>query len=351
MAGKIHNGPNGPAPCGATPGKGRGCPYDKEGTGANHYDTQEEAQAAFDEKMKNEHGETATVSKKVNNSYPASVSKLVSAIDRGNMSEITELGKNEEIVKIPHEDWKQLETIATSEYEKMKAENGPGLKRDQATLDATYEAARAIEIHGTPENIRKAADETYAKSIQNPARIPAGAVTSEQRLRIQYEAADKAQEMIDNNPNGDPLAGRKALSESYIKRSQAMARAGLKVKFAKTGAELTDPNREIAGVKVPVGYDKHKAAYALDGKLLGLDNSNTVAGPQFKHNGDVIKVRPSTSKDPDERVKRNAAKGFKLGYLLTPTSIDVTGEKAPVTQIQKVKMNNIPLPGAGERTE
>lgn len=351
MAGKIHNGPNGPAPCGATPGKGRGCPYDKEGTGANHYDTQEEAQAAFDEKMKNEHGETATVSKKSSpkvNGYPASVSKLVSAIDRGNMSEITELGKNEEIVKIPHEDWKQLETIATSEYEKMKAEDGGQLKRDHDAFTANWDAARALEVHGTPEGIRKEALDEYDKRAQN--RL-ISVEQNEDFLAKRRAIADQAQEMIDKDPNGDPLATRKALSESYIKRHQAMARAGLKVKFAKNGAELTDPNREIAGVKVPVGYDKHKAAYALDGKLLGLDNSNSVAGPQFKHNGDVIKVRPSTSKDPDERVKRNAAKGFKLGYLLTPTSIDVTGEKTPVTQIQRVKMNNIPLPGAGERTK
>lgn len=351
MAGKIHNGPNGPGPCGAGPG-GRGCPFDPEGTGANHFNTKEEAQVAFDAKMESEHGETATVSKKsspkVNASYPESVSKLVSAIDRGNMSEITELGKNEEIVKIPHEDWKQLETIATSEYEKMKAENGAGLTRDHTILTANWDAARALEVDGSPENIRKEALNEYDKRAQN--RL-ISVEQNEDSLAKRRAIADKAQEMIDKDPNGDPLATRKSLNESYLKRYRALSRAELKVKIAKNGAELTDPNREIAGVRVPAGYDKQKAAYTLDGKLLGLDNSNNLAGPTFKHNGDTIKVRPSTSKDPDERVKRNAAKGFKLGYLLTPTSIDVTGEKVPVTQIQKVKMNNIPLPGAGERTE
>lgn len=62
MAGKIHNGPNGPGPCGAGPG-GRGCPFDPEGTGENHFDTKEEAQAAFDSKMESEHGLVATASK------------------------------------------------------------------------------------------------------------------------------------------------------------------------------------------------------------------------------------------------------------------------------------------------
>lgn len=62
MAGKIHNGPNGPGPCGSKPG-GRGCPFDPEGTGENHFETQEEAQAAYDSKMESEHGLVTTASK------------------------------------------------------------------------------------------------------------------------------------------------------------------------------------------------------------------------------------------------------------------------------------------------
>lgn len=62
MAGNIHNGPKGPGPCGAGPG-GRGCPFDPEGTGENHFSTREEAQAAFDTKMEAEHGLVATASK------------------------------------------------------------------------------------------------------------------------------------------------------------------------------------------------------------------------------------------------------------------------------------------------
>ena len=62
MAGKIHNGPNGPGRCKAKAG-GSGCPFDPESTGANHFDTKEEAQIAYETKMESEHGLTVSVEK------------------------------------------------------------------------------------------------------------------------------------------------------------------------------------------------------------------------------------------------------------------------------------------------
>jgi len=59
---RFHTGPNGPGPCRAQSG-GRGCPFDPNATGENHYDSMEKAVAAFEDKMANEYGLNVTVEK------------------------------------------------------------------------------------------------------------------------------------------------------------------------------------------------------------------------------------------------------------------------------------------------
>jgi len=61
MAGRFHNGPNGPGLCKST--GARGCPFDPEGTGANHFGSMEEAQEAYEAELTSEHGLVATASR------------------------------------------------------------------------------------------------------------------------------------------------------------------------------------------------------------------------------------------------------------------------------------------------
>lgn len=63
MAGKIHVGPNGPGRCSVVPGGFRPCPYDPDRTGKNHYDTVQEAQAAYEAELESAHGLTPGFSK------------------------------------------------------------------------------------------------------------------------------------------------------------------------------------------------------------------------------------------------------------------------------------------------
>lgn len=72
---KIHNGANGPGPCNAKPG-GKGCPFDLEGTGENHFDTQEEAQAAYDVSMESQHGLLSTVAAVSSSSKPKAIDSV-----------------------------------------------------------------------------------------------------------------------------------------------------------------------------------------------------------------------------------------------------------------------------------
>lgn len=67
MAEKFHVGPNGPGICRTEPSLegSRGCPFDPDSTGANHFDTAKEADAAFEERMGGAVGEPATRKKPI----------------------------------------------------------------------------------------------------------------------------------------------------------------------------------------------------------------------------------------------------------------------------------------------
>lgn len=69
MAGKIHVGPNGPRRCSVVPGGRRPCPYDPDRTGKNHYDTVQEAQAAYEAELESEHGLTPGFSRTPEHPY------------------------------------------------------------------------------------------------------------------------------------------------------------------------------------------------------------------------------------------------------------------------------------------
>jgi len=67
MAEKFHVGPNGPGICRTDPSKegSRGCPFDPDSTGENHFDTAKEADSAFAELMGGAVGEPARSKKPI----------------------------------------------------------------------------------------------------------------------------------------------------------------------------------------------------------------------------------------------------------------------------------------------
>lgn len=344
MAGSIHNGPNGPGPCGAKPG-GRGCPFDPEGTGENHFGTQEEAQAAYTAKMELEHGETATSTKKKGGDSvktpSAAATRIFNAINNSDTGTMAALGQHREVIKVPHGEWKLLQKVSEAKHERLKAENRKFVAEGIATIERDGHAIRSLKAYGgTAEGVHRHVEEEYVKRDQN--RL-ISADLNESWLRSAREMADRSQELIDSNPNA--VAEFEALEKSVWSKRSEVENARIGAEYARSGAELTDPNRNTDGIKVPLGYSKQKAAYSNDGRLLGLDNSSSVSGPNFKLDGNEIKVRPSTANDPATRVQRNADKGFKLGYMFTPSSIGSVGDIVPVAQTAKVRDVNIPVTG------
>jgi len=67
MAEKFHVGPNGPGICRVDPANpnSKGCPFDPESTGANHFDTAKEADQAFEKTMGGAVSEPATRKKPI----------------------------------------------------------------------------------------------------------------------------------------------------------------------------------------------------------------------------------------------------------------------------------------------
>lgn len=233
MAGNIHNGPNGPGPCGAGSGKGRGCPYDKEGTGANHYDTQEEAQVAFDAKMEAEHGLVATATK-----APAETEDEINA-------------------RINEETYSPLKDLRGNERWKTNAEYREALKQDYQTGLYEVQLVNGYE-DGVPED---GGSEQYKADLATHNKVYRDA--KEVFLKYaNYETEDE----INARPKRDPYEYLKGLDAEEREREIADFKESIEDDYLYDLHEIQVENGYQDGIPTDGGSDQYKADVAARNK-------------------------------------------------------------------------------------
>lgn len=228
MAGNIHNGPKGPGPCGAS-GKGRGCPFDPEGTGENHFGTKEEAQAAFDTKMESEHGLVATATK-----APAESEDEINArINEETYSPLKDL-RGPERYKTNAIYWNALKDDYQTGLHEVRLENG---YEDGVPADGGSEQYKAdLAAHSKVYKDAKAVFEKYSR----------------------YETEEEKSPYSDR----DPYEYLKKLDRDEAKEETADLRAAIENDYADDLDEIKVDNGYQDGVPTDGGSEEYKAEVA-----------------------------------------------------------------------------------------
>lgn len=268
----------------------------------------------------------------------------------GNFNEISSF---EKVSQLSNEKWNELASGLEEEHAKAE-ENLDKFKKNYLNYDSKeMSAIEDLRRKGSLQAMADSVSRSRSSLIEQQGNAM-GSPETMKRLNESIESLDNrlkvakrlSAELGENFLASDTFT--KKLEHRTMLAKHAEQIEGRK-NFAKAAAELTDPNREAYGVKIPVGYAAHPAVYSTDGTLLGINRYVPGHPKRFTHKGKEIIANESQVKDPATAIKRNEAKGFRVGEVLAPSGIHprvlknghyFTNER----QTAKSKAKNIPLP-------